>query len=117
MVTTADLLPGRIVWADLGGTVGREQAGRRPCLVVGSRDLLEVADTLVVVVPCTSKDRSWRNHIPLTGDTGLAVATFAVTEQPRTISRQRLGRAIGYVDDGCLTEIMRWVHTWLHPAA
>ncbi len=116
-MTTSNLLPGRIVWADLGQTVGREQAGRRPCVVVASQDLLEVADTMAIVVPCTSKYRGWRNHVELTGDTGLALTTFAVTEQPRTISRQRLGRTIGYVDDDCLTEVMRRVHTWLHPAA
>jgi len=43
--------------------------------------------------------------------------TFAVTEQPRAVSRERMARPIGSVDDACLTEVMRWVGAWLQPAA
>ena len=101
MVTSVRLAPGRIAWVDLGQTVGREQAGRRPC----------------IVIPCTTTDRGWKNHVELTGPTGLSMPTFAVTEQPRAVSRERMARPIGSVDDACLTEVMRWVGAWLQPAA
>jgi mRNA interferase MazF len=113
---TGQLTAGRIVWADLGQTLGREQAGRRPCLLISSDSLVDASDTMAIVVPCTSTNRGWLNHIELAGDTGLAVRTFAVTEQPRTLSRQRIVASAGHVNDECLTEVMRWVHAWLHPA-
>ena len=117
MVTSVRLAPGRIAWVDLGQTVGREQAGRRPCIVIASADLLEAADSMAIVIPCTTTDRGWSNHVELTGPTGLSMPTFAVTEQPRAVSRERMARPIGSVDDACLTEVMRWVGAWLHPAA
>lgn len=111
------LTAGQIVWCDLEPAVGREQGGRRPCLVVSSDDFTDVIDELVVVVPCTSRDRDWPSRIPLTGPTGLSRPTFAITEQPRTMSTTRVHGVAGFVDNECLTEIMRWVGVWLHPVA
>ena len=39
-----DLRRGDVVWADLDPTLGREQAGRRPVLVVASDIFLAKAD-------------------------------------------------------------------------
>jgi mRNA interferase MazF len=49
--------------------------------------------------------------VPLSGLPGLA--GFAITEQPRTISRARLGERIGRVDDGCLAQIKQWLADFL----
>ncbi|WP_370246748.1 type II toxin-antitoxin system PemK/MazF family toxin [Nocardioides sp.] len=105
-----------MVWADLAPTVGREQAGRRPVLVVAGAGYLELVTTLAIVVPISTIDRGWPNHVPLTGpvtaagtDRGLSRPSFALTEQPRTISRTRLRGHLGRVDDRCL----RTVHEWL----
>lgn len=111
------LTAGRIVWCDLEPSVGREQGGRRPCVVISSTDFSDVIDELIVIVPCTSRERGWLSRIPLTGPTGLARPTFAITEQPRTMSTGRVHGLAGHVDSECLTEISRWVSVWLHRAA
>jgi mRNA interferase MazF len=112
-VVTERLVAGTIVWCDLSPTVGREQGGRRPAVVIASDDYVEVVDSLTVLVPCTTRYRGWLNHVALTGDTGLSVPTFAITDQPRTVSVQRVRRVAGHVDDACLDAITRWVRTWL----
>lgn len=107
-----ELQPGSVVWMD-EQAIGSEQVGRRPALVVSSRDHLEIVTNLVIVVPCTSRDRGWINHIRLTGKTGLKQAMFAMTEQVRTIDRSRVLRVTGRVDDETLSTTMQWVHRWL----
>ncbi len=103
-----DLSPGDIVWVFLDPVVGREQSGRRPAVVVSSRGHLLIADTLVIVVPVTSVDRGWSNHIPL-GPDALQRRSWAMTEQVRTISRERVVGRVGRVDPATLAEIRRWI--------
>lgn len=86
-------------------------------MVISSTDFTDVISRMVILVPCTTRDRGWINHVELTGHTGLTVPTFAITEQPRTVSVQRVHDVAGYVDSDCLAEIVRWVRVWLHPAA
>ena len=96
---------GAVVWADLDPTVGRQQGGRRPAVVVASDDYLAVVDTLTIVVPVTSRDRGWPNHVQLHGPVGLDRSSWAMTEQPRTISRGRIHRLAGTVDRTTLDRI------------
>ena len=42
------------MWAELDPVRGREQADRRPVLVVASDLYLEQADTLAIVIPVTT---------------------------------------------------------------
>ncbi|MFT4215776.1 MAG: type II toxin-antitoxin system PemK/MazF family toxin [Micropruina sp.] len=107
-----DLAPGDIVWVFLDPVVGREQSGRRPAVVVSSRGHLAIADTLVIVVPVTSVDRGWSNHILLQGDVP-ARESWAMTEQVRTISRQRVAGRAGRVDSATLAEIREWIRDFI----
>lgn len=107
-----DIQPGAVLWAWLDPTIGREQSGRRPVLVVSSRSYNDVVDTLLIVVPISSTHRGWPNHIRISGIDGLANG-YAMTEQPRTISRERVGDAIGVVDTNCLGEVKRWLGDFL----
>ena len=100
-----NLAPGVVVWVDLGTGLGREQAGRRPAVVISSVEYLEVVDTLVTVIPVTSRDRAWTNHIELTGDHSLGRPSWAMTEQLQTVSRDRIARIAGIVDAECLTRV------------
>ena len=81
--------PGDVFWAQLGPVVGREQTGRRPVVVVSGRGHLLAATTLCTVVPVTSVDRGWPNHVFLDA-AGLDHPSWAMTEQIRAISRVRL---------------------------
>lgn len=109
-----DLRRGGVVWAELESGRGREQMGRRPVLIVASELYLEQADTLAIVVPATTSDRGWPNHVRLTGS-GLRVArpTFAMTEQPRTLTRDRLVGDLGVVDHATMREVDRWLRDFL----
>lgn len=110
MPTVADpaLQPGTVAWAYLEPVLGREQGGRRPVLVVSTRRYLDVVETLAVVVPLTSTARGWPNHVHVQGVDGLDVC-FAMTEQPRTLSRARLRGVIGVATPECLEEIRMWL--------
>ncbi|MFV0253026.1 MAG: type II toxin-antitoxin system PemK/MazF family toxin [Beutenbergiaceae bacterium] len=105
-----ELRRGMVVWAEPDPVRGREQAGRRPALVVASDLYLEQADTLAIIVPCTTGDRGWPNHVRLTGkNLNLPGETYAMTEQPRTVTRERLFHVAGMID----VEVMREVDGWL----
>jgi mRNA interferase MazF len=105
--------PGNVVWVEFDPVSGREHGGRRAAVVVSSTEHLAAATTLVTVVPATTRDRGWPNHVVLQGGTGLTVATLAMTEQVRTIARDRIAEPAGQVDDECLAEIYSWIHRWL----
>lgn len=92
----------------------REQAGRRPALVVASDLYLEQADALDIIVPATFVDRGWPNHVPLRGaETGLTRPTFATMEQPRTVARERLVGWIGTVDASTMRNVDAWLRDFL----
>ena len=104
---------GSVVWASLDPASGREQAGRRPVVVIASDDYLAVVTTLAIVVPVTTVDRGWPNHVLLRGASGLGRASWAMTEQPRTIDRGRLRTVAGSVDAATSEEIDVWLRDFL----
>lgn len=108
----SEVRPGAVAWAWLDPAIGREQTGRRPVVVVCSEGYLDVVTTLLIVVPVSRSDRGWPNHVRLTGVPELP-ESFAITEQPRTISRDRVVDQIGQVDDNCLAEIKQWLADFL----
>lgn len=107
--------PGSVVWVDLDPTMGREQAGRRPAVVVASAGYLRAVTELAIVVPATTTQRDWPQHVPLTGPAlKLSRPTFAMTEQPRTLSRARIVDGAGRVDARCLAQIRGWLNDFLY---
>ena len=110
----SELRRGVIVWAELDPVRGREQSGRRPALVIASDLYLEQADTLAIIVPATTNDRGWPNHVLLKGpDLALGQSTFAMTEQPRVVTRDRLYEVIGTVDAATMREVDTWLRDFL----
>lgn len=110
-----ELRPGSVVWVQLDPTVGREQQGTRPAVVMASRAYLRAVPDLVIVVPATTRDRGWPHHVRLVGaNLRLPKPTWAMTEQPRAISLQRITRAAGRVDDGCLQQLSGWLDDFLY---
>lgn len=103
-----------VAWAELDPVRGREQAGRRPALIIASDLFLEQADTLAIILPATTNDRGWPNHVAL-GGTNLTLdqPTFAMTEQPRVVTRERLFDVVGTVDAATMYEIDRWLRDFL----
>lgn len=102
------------MWAELDPVRGRKQAGRRPALVIASDLYLEQADTLAIIVPVITNSRGWPNHVLLKGP-GLALdqPSSAMTEQPRTVTRDRLFDVAGIVDGATMTEVDGWLRDFL----
>ncbi len=104
---------GEIWWAKPDATVGREQAGRRPVLIISNSLYNSLVDSLALVVPLTSQNRGWSNHVLIRASLGLDKDSWAMTEQVRTISRRRLTARLGRVEDQTLAEVRRWVKEYL----
>lgn len=69
---------------------------------------------LVVVVPITAVERGWPHHVPVRGDeVALSKPSFAMTEQPRTISRERIGRHSGVADERTLAAVEQWLRDFM----
>lgn len=109
---TEALRPGDVIWVQPEIAVGREQAGRRPALVVASAGYLETVDTLALVVPITSVDRGWPNHIEVIG-AQLGGRSWAMSEQIRTISRERIVGRAGRTNDATLLGVRNWLADFL----
>lgn len=92
------------VWmVDLNPTTGREQAGKRPALVVSVDELNQSRAELVIVLPITSREKRIRSHVELKkGEGGLAFRSFIKCEDVRSISIRRLGRRLGTIPTSAL---------------
>lgn len=87
------------VWlVDFGTPVGREQAGRRPAVVVSADALNEGPAGAVVVVPLTTAHRGLPSHIEIDPETsGLGEVSYAKCEDMKSISSERLIAHLGRV--------------------
>jgi mRNA interferase MazF len=91
----ARILRGDIVWANLDPTVGHEQAGLRPVLVL-SHDIFNDRSGTVVTIALTSQEP--KAGFPLTyelSDRRLPKRSWVKISQIRTLSIQRIGRKLG----------------------
>jgi len=112
-VSEPDLAPGVVAWAALEPVRGREQGGHRPILIVASSGYLEAVTSLVIALPITTVDRGWPNHVRVDGPTGLDRPSWIMTEQPRTLSRDRLTGIAGHVSAECLASVKMWLGDFL----
>lgn len=106
---TAGFRRGSLVWVRFDPTQGRER-GTRPALVVSSNRYLNSVRGLVIVVPITSVDRGWPHHVRIRGTAStLPTRSFAMAEQPRTISGERVGRDAGLAGEATMAEVDQWL--------
>ena len=91
----ARVLRGDVVWADLDAARGREQAGRRPVVVL-SEDVFNDRSGTVIAVAVTSQEPS--AGFPLTLEirtVRLPKRSWVKVSRIRTLSTARLGRRLG----------------------
>ncbi len=99
-------LRGEIWLVTLDPTVGREQAGRRPALIVSDDLFNQSYAELVVVLPITSKSKGIRSHVPVSPpEGGLSVQSYIKCEDVRSVSIQRLERKLGKVTAKTMNEV------------
>ncbi len=90
---------GEVWMVDLDPIIGREQAGKRPALIVSADSFNASGLELVIVCPITSKYKGFPTQVSLrSGNGGLVQDSYVKTEDIRSISTQRLTRKLGTVD-------------------
>ena len=91
----ARILRGDIVWADLDPVRGREQAGRRPILVL-SQDVFNERSGTVIAAVLTSQEPTVRFPLALEiRSVPLPKRSWVKIGQIRTLSTERLGDHLG----------------------
>jgi len=104
------LTPGQgdVVWADPAPTRGSEQAKARPFAVVSVDQLNRSPLGLSLAVPLTRTDFSNALHLEVTPpEGGLGERSFAMPEQLRALSHERLTRRLGTLRGATLAELLR----------
>ena len=90
----ARIVRGDIIWADLNPTIGHEQAGKRPVLVL-SHEVFNKRSGTVIVVAITSQPQ--RAGFPLTlelQESNLPKRSWVKISQIRTLSIEHLRKKI-----------------------
>ena len=99
---------GDVVWADPDPTRGSEQAKARPFVVVSVDQLNRSPIGLSLAVPLTRTDFSNALHLEITPpEGGLRDRSFAMPEQLRTVSHERVARRLGQLRGATLADLLR----------
>ncbi len=97
---------GEIWLADLDPTKGREQAGKRPVLVISVSAFNHSKAELVVILPITSTLRGIPWHVHLAApEGGLKNESDIMCEAIRSVSKARLVKRWGSVNPHTMAEI------------
>ena len=91
----ARILRGDIVWASLDPTLGHEQSGLRPVLVLSENIFNDRSGTVIAVALTSQQPKA---QFPLTfelSDQRLPKRSWVKISQIRTLSTERLGKKLG----------------------
>ena len=102
----ARILRGEVRWAELNPTLGHEQSGRRPVLIL-SQDIFNKRSGTVIAMALTSQPQ--KAGFPLTYPLErkqLRKASWVKVSQIRTLSVERIGKKVGIVEPEQLAEII-----------
>ena len=101
---------GEVWFVDLDPIRGREQARRRPALVVSVDQLGTGPSELAIVVPLTTTARPNPLYVAIEPpEGGLREASHAMPEMVRAVSRQRFVERSGMVRDATLEQVLQRV--------
>lgn len=99
---------GEVYWTDPDPTRGTEQAKARPFVIVSVDELNRASLGLSLAVPLTRTDFGNALHLPIpSSEGGLRENGFAMPEQMRAISHERLARRLGAVRPKTLEELLK----------
>lgn len=101
-------MQGEVHWADPDPTRGAEQAKARPFAIVSADPLNRAPVGLSIAVPLTRTDFRNALHLAISPpEGGLREQSFAMPEQMRAISHERLARRLGRLRPATLQELLR----------
>jgi mRNA interferase MazF len=99
---------GEVYWTDPDPTRGAEQAKSRPFVIVSVDQLNQAGLGLSLAVPLTRTDFGNALHLAIpSSEGGLRENGFAMPEQLRAISHERLSRRLGAVRPKTLGELLK----------
>jgi len=105
-VTVSEPSRGEVWDLNFDPTIGHEQAGARPALILSADPFNEGPAELVVAVPITRTDRKVRWHVAVKPPQGGLVAeSFIQCENIRSVSKRRLKRRRGRVSEETLQQV------------
>ena len=102
----ARILRGNIYWANLDPTLGREQSGHRPVLIL-SHDVFNERSGTVIALALTSQEQ--KAGFPLTYELDskhLPKKSWVKISQIRTLSTERIGKKLGQISQEELDQII-----------
>lgn len=102
----AKILRGEIRWANLNPTIGREQSGERPVLIL-SQDIFNERSGTVIAMTIASQEQ--RAGFPLTHEivkSKLPKRSWVKISQIRTLSTERIGKKIGAMNPEELAHVI-----------
>jgi len=86
--------------ANLDPVAGAEQKGMRPVLIVSNEEFNQAMPNVTVLPLTSTKRRLYPSEVLLPeGKAGQPLDSIIMAHQIRTISKQRLERLLGYLDD------------------
>ncbi len=99
---------GDVYWADPDPTRGSEQAKSRPFVIVSVNQLNRSPLKLSLAAPLTRTDFANPLHVAISPpEGGLRQKSFAMPEQLRAISHERLSRRLGRLRPTTMEELLR----------
>ena len=111
MATVPSGQQGEVWEVRLEPVVGHEQGGRRPIVIVSVDQISSGRGEMCIIVPFTRTDRGTPIHVRVEPpEGGLKAVSFALPENVRSISRERLAKRLGSVGDGTLEQVLHRIH-------
>ncbi|MDA8410614.1 MAG: type II toxin-antitoxin system PemK/MazF family toxin [Treponema sp.] len=102
----AGILRGEVRWADLDPTIGSEQSGKRPVLILSSSVFNRKSGTVIALALTSQEPRA---GFPLTlelVDARLPKRSWVKISQIRTLAVERIGAKLASVDESALEQVL-----------
>ncbi len=98
---------GDIYWADIRGSIGSEQGGKRPVLIWQNDVGNKFSPTTIVLVLTSKKAKpKLPTHVSvLAEESGIEFDSVVLCEQVKTIDKSRLGKRIGALNFSKMKEV------------
>jgi len=89
-----------VVLVDLNPTIGSEQAGKRPALIVSNEDTNQALPIVTVLPLTTTKRKPYPSEVLLpAGMAGQPEDSIILAHQVRTIDKRRIMKSYGHLTD------------------
>lgn len=108
MVTKRQFIPGRgdILWLDFNPTRGHEQGGRRPALVLSTREYSAISK-LAIVCPVTSQIKGYPFEVEFKTKN---INGVILADHVRNVDwTQRRAEKVGVVSEAVVTEVQEYL--------